>query len=131
MPVLRGHHLVCLHFFKGEGYDAEFIKNLEDILDAGENNKIEVCSGADDICGKCPHLRDGQCENHENAEEEIKEMDDTALRLLKVSPGVKIRWSRIRERLPEIFLEWYGSYCGDCDWRMACEKSDLFRKLRK
>ena len=29
MLRLRAHHLICLQFFKGEGYSLEFIENLE------------------------------------------------------------------------------------------------------
>lgn len=32
MSSLRGHHLICLHFFKGEGYDAAFVENLARVI---------------------------------------------------------------------------------------------------
>ncbi len=59
---LRGHHLVCLHFFKGEGYNPEYIENLREILrraEAGE--EIEVSSGVDDVCRMCPNLKGEIC----------------------------------------------------------------------
>ncbi|MDP2992563.1 MAG: DUF1284 domain-containing protein [Deltaproteobacteria bacterium] len=130
MPVLRGHHLICLYFFAGEGYAAEFIENLRSTLNAAKSEPIEICAGADDICGKCPYLKDGLCRYNKNAEEEIKKMDNAALRLLKLTPGTQIKWSGIEERLPEIFFEWHKSYCGDCDWKIACEKKKLFQVLK-
>ena len=30
---LRGHHFVCLQFFRGEGYSAAFVANLEGVLE--------------------------------------------------------------------------------------------------
>jgi hypothetical protein len=40
---LRGHHLICLHFYRSEGYSREFVKNLEDIVRrATEGEKLEV-----------------------------------------------------------------------------------------
>ena len=32
MAKLRGHHLICLHFYEGEGYDEPFIKSLEKVI---------------------------------------------------------------------------------------------------
>lgn len=29
MQMLKGPHLICLHFFKGRGYDEEFIENIK------------------------------------------------------------------------------------------------------
>lgn len=130
MPRLRGHHLVCLHFFKGEGYSAEFVANLRRVLEMAESEPIEICVGADDICRRCPYLEDNRCQHHESAEEEHVEMDDTALRLLQVTPGVKVPWEELRKRLPEVFPEWSRSYCEDCDWKMACDQDDFFQSLR-
>ena len=57
---LRGHHLVCLHFFKGEGYNLEYVENLAYILKRAEaGDGIEVAAGADDVCNTCPSLKEG------------------------------------------------------------------------
>uniref|UniRef100_A0A7C4WD24 DUF1284 domain-containing protein n=1 Tax=Geoglobus ahangari TaxID=113653 RepID=A0A7C4WD24_9EURY len=61
---LRGHHLICLNFFKGEGYSKEFVENIERIL---KEREIEVVIGADDVCSKCPHLKSGSCNYKENS----------------------------------------------------------------
>ncbi|HDL01563.1 MAG TPA: DUF1284 domain-containing protein, partial [candidate division Zixibacteria bacterium] len=31
MVRLRAHHLICLHFYRGEGYSEGFIENLETV----------------------------------------------------------------------------------------------------
>lgn len=49
---LRGHHLLCLLTYKGEGYGPAFVANLDRIaarLAAGE--AALVVEGPDDICG--------------------------------------------------------------------------------
>jgi len=53
---LRGHHLICLNFFKGEGYSEDFISNIHSVI--GEDN-IEIVQGPDDVCAWCPYLKDG------------------------------------------------------------------------
>lgn len=122
---LRGHHLICLHFFRGEGYNQEFADNLLTILarvEAGE--EAEVVYGHDDICRVCPHLKGSLCAYGEEAEKEIREMDMTALKMLGLQAGNKVDWRDIREKIPGIFGDWSGKYCFVCDWMPVC-KSDI------
>lgn len=129
MPALRGHHLICLHFFNGEGYNNEFVKNLMDVLNTTAYNKIDVLHGADDVCNKCPNLKQGECSYTDDADAEIREMDSRALKLLDLSGGEVVGWKDIREKIPEIFQIWYREYCNSCGWKRACEQNDLYRDL--
>ena len=130
MPSLRGHHLICLHFFNGEGYSEEFIRNLKNALKKMEHSPVEICSGADEICMKCPYLKDNTCHYDNNAEEDIRDMDTKALELLNLSPGSKADWNSIRDAVPGIFIQWHASYCESCDWITACGKNTLFQRLQ-
>lgn len=103
MLNLRGHHLICLHFFSGEGYDTSFIKNLRDVLKRAEDEEIEIISTADNICTKCPYLKDYKCIYAEKADEEIREMDETALKLLNLRVGQKIKWQDLKNLIIDIF----------------------------
>jgi hypothetical protein len=128
---LRGHHLICLHFFKGEGYNPEFVKNLREIFKrVGAGEELEVCSGADDVCKMCPYLKGKVCLYDKDAEAEIREMDRKAIKLLKTKTHERVRWQEIRERIPEIFMEWSEEYCKECDWRKVCEKTGMYRKMQ-
>jgi len=129
MPSLRGHHLICLHFFDGEGYSEEFIGNLKNTLGKMEHSPVEICSGPDDICMKCPYLKDNACRYDNNAEEDIRAMDTRALELLNLSCGSRAHWNSIRDAVPGIFFQWHASYCKSCDWSGACGKNALFQKL--
>ncbi len=130
MLTLRGHHLICLHFFSGEGYDVLFIENLKDVLKRAEDEEIEITSDADNICAKCAYLKAHKCMYDEKADEEIREMDETALKLLKLTVGQRIRWQAVKKRIPAVFNEWSDKYCNACDWKQACEKSDLYREMK-
>jgi hypothetical protein len=124
---LRGHHVVCLHFFLGEGYKPEFIENLKEVLrraEAGE--EIEILVGADDVCRKCPYLKDTICVYDENAEDEIRDMDRTAIKLLGLRNKGKAKWTDIKKKIPIIFKKWKERYCEGCDWRSVCEKNKDF-----
>jgi hypothetical protein len=130
MPALRGHHLICLQFFNGDGYDQEFIDNLKSVISLLESNQLEVREGGDDICNKCQYLKNNTCQHSENADQEIREMDGKALELLNLSAGNMVSWDRIKSTLPQIFTEWYESFCTGCDWLKVCEKNYLFRQIK-
>jgi hypothetical protein len=129
MPILRGHHLICLHFFNGEGYDEAFIKNLRHTLGLAEKKMITVSSGADNVCAGCLHLKQNKCQYDENAEESIQQMDAKALALLGLSHNDQIEWDTLKNRIPEIFSEWCSLYCKKCGWRGVCEKNAFYWKL--
>jgi hypothetical protein len=127
---LRGHHLVCLHFFRGEGYNTEYVENLRRILERVEAGaEIEVSAEADDVCGVCPSLKGGKCSYAADAEIGIREMDMTALSLLGLTDRDYVRWADMREKLPEIFPQWTSRYCKACGWRKACEKQEKFYRF--
>jgi len=130
MIRLRGHHLICLHFFNGEGYDDTFIENLRQVMGRTETEDIEVCETADAICEKCPYVKDSKCLYDEHADDEIREMDKAALRLLGTDTYERITWQKIKQKIPEIFLLWYGGHCNECDWKQACEKDRFYRELK-
>ncbi|UCF86789.1 MAG: DUF1284 domain-containing protein [Nitrospiraceae bacterium] len=129
MPLLRGHHLICLHFFHGEGYDEAFIENLRHTLNRTQKEIITVSSGADNVCANCVHLKQNTCRYEEDAEESIQEMDTKALEFLGLSCNDQIRWDTLKNRIPEIFSQWFSLYCRECNWRRACEKNEAFQKL--
>jgi hypothetical protein len=131
MPKLRGHHLVCLHFFRGEGYNEEFVENLARVVGSAQEGGIEVHGGADDVCVRCPYLSNARCHFSEDADSGIGEMDRLALDLLRLSPGVRVGWAEIRGRIPEIFPAWHSAFCTTCSWRPACEGDDLYRTLKE
>lgn len=126
MPNLRGHHLICLQFFGGEGYNTDFVENLMNVMEAVESGGSVVCRGADDVCRRCPHLEEDSCRYSEGADEEIRKMDRRALGLLKIREGARIRWTEIKEKLPLIFRPWYETYCNSCGWKRTCEKNGSY-----
>ena len=129
MPSLRGHHLICLHFFNGMGYDAQFVEELRKLLERAGREDIVIVTGPDDVCNRCPHLDGSRCAYTAEADEEITAMDGEALRLLGVSPGFSVSWLALRHLIPGVFSRWHEAYCVGCDWREACEESAWFKEL--
>ncbi len=135
MPKLRGHHLICLHFYRGEGYTGEFVENLNAILKKLTQltqEPVEIVSVADSVCLACPYLKLGKCHySGKNSEEEIRKLDALALSLLNFMPGDKALWHDIRNKIPEIFAEWRDFACKNCSWKSACSKNALWRELNE
>ncbi len=129
MPILRGHHLICLHFFNGEGYDESFIHNLKKVMDRADNESVAISSGADDVCNHCVFLKKGRCESSGTSEKAIKKMDIKALALLNQSVGDIVEWAEIKENVSSIFPDWYFQYCTECEWKKACVNHEYFRQL--
>jgi hypothetical protein len=121
---LRGHHLICLNFFRGEGYSDDFIKNIYSVI--GREN-MEIVEGPDDICARCPYLEDDRCVSVEYTDEMIMQQDREALLLLKFEPGMMVDWRTISDKLPEILKEWKAKYCKSCGYRKVCFGKSQFK----
>jgi len=118
---LRGHHLLCLHFFAGEGYSVEYADNLRGVLAAAEADGAVVVTGADSVCAPCPGLTGTMCES----EDEVRRLDELAVRLLDVAPGETVVWADTRDRLPDVLEAWYAGACDGCSWLAVCRSAGL------
>ncbi len=115
---LKGHHLICLQFFKGEGYSKGFVENTKRIVDFWENNPVEIVKEADDICDFCPFLKNGKCSHPKY---KVDEIDKLALTLLGLKIGDKVRKGFVKKQLLKMFNEWREKVCINCKWKKICE----------
>jgi len=123
MIKLRGHHLVCLHFYQGEGYSEEFIANLNNLMDrAGRDEKVAVVDISDDVCIRCPYLSDNKCMHKTDSDQVIKQLDDLALQLLNVKAGDHVKWADIRKKVMSTPEHWFSQFCDGCDWKYLCQR---------
>ncbi|MBU2559683.1 DUF1284 domain-containing protein [archaeon] len=129
MTPLRGHHLICLHFFRGEGYGPEFLENLESVIDRSKQEGIVVQNGADNICIKCPNLAGELCMYKGDNNKKIEGLDAIALRLLNLEHGAKTEWAAMERVLPQIFHEWKDEVCFKCDWLGTCKSTTRWKNL--
>ncbi|MDI9610314.1 MAG: DUF1284 domain-containing protein [Archaeoglobaceae archaeon] len=118
MHKLRGHHLICLHFFKAHGLDNEFQEALRRILSS--ISEVEVVEGIDEICEVCDY-NTGVCGYSENSEEKIGELDRFALQKLGLKTGTMIKWIELKPKIYEMIEEWKDFACKNCEWRGACD----------
>ena len=118
---LRGHTLLCLQGFRGEGYSPEFVENMAVIyrtLTDQPGTWVEVLDSPDAVCGACPHRRPFGCVlNGDRSEEEMGNQDRVVLRRLGLEVGSRIRWQDILERIRNsVSGDDLPSICGSCRW---------------
>lgn len=121
---LRGHHLLCLLTFVGEGYTPSFTRNyvrIAERLSAGE--AIAVVDGPDDICAPMLCEAGAHCR-----EESITRRDSLALAAVsdildrRVVRGSVLMFDADRlRRLRSAFAEGKAAAaCAECEWASLC-----------
>jgi hypothetical protein len=118
---LRGHTLLCLQGFRGEGYSAAFVENLGTIhgdLARNPRRLVEVIDHPDAVCGACPHhAHDGCNLKGDSFEAEMRAQDQVVLTRLGFEAGMRVRWEEILERIRDRVrgMDLVG-ICGQCRW---------------
>ena len=118
---LRGHTLLCLQGFRGEGYSPAFISNMAAIHQAliqDPDRRIEVIASPDAVCGACPHRQSSGCTlNGQRSEKEMVEQDQVVLQRLGLKAGDRLRWVDLLERIRNsIGGDELPAICGSCRW---------------
>lgn len=128
---LRGHHLICLQFYRGQGYSPQFVENLDHVQSSALDTPALVVSAPDDVCAACPGLgADGTCNHPDTGEAEALRIDALALQLLDVAIGEWVSLNDARSRLaadPAACERWRAESCAGCAWGQACD--DGWREL--
>ncbi len=118
---LRGHTLLCLQGFRGEGYSPAFITNMSAIhrtLADNPDSWVQVVASPDVVCGACPHQQVSGCTlKHARSEEEMHDQDRVVLEKLGLEVGDRVRWCDILERIRRsVGRDDLTSICGTCRW---------------
>lgn len=124
-PRIRGHHFVCLQFFRGEGYSTKFVENLTAIIERASTEPALFVESADDVCTACPGLSaDGTCLDPNAGEVEVRRIDRLAREVLGVRTGERLTLAEARERLSADAIaagRWRFEACSGCTWEDVCE----------
>ncbi|MGH7233438.1 MAG: DUF1284 domain-containing protein [Nitrospiraceae bacterium] len=118
---LRGHTVLCLQGFRGEGYSQGFVENLAAIhrqLSASPEQEVEVIDVPDAVCAACPHRALSGCTvNHEHSEVEMQAQDRHVLALLGLQSGSIVPWREILDRIrTNLTGDSLPGICGQCRW---------------
>ncbi|MEJ8544661.1 DUF1284 domain-containing protein [Brevibacillus borstelensis] len=119
--ILRGHHLLCVHGFRGMGYSPDFIVKMagivERIRDAEQDFPIQVVKGFDETCQVCPHKGTTRCEAAPDSEEHVQKLDQNVFRQLGISAGEVYLKSELVQRTRErVAPDDLAHLCEGCSW---------------
>ncbi|MDP2400957.1 MAG: DUF1284 domain-containing protein [Actinomycetota bacterium] len=117
---IRGHHLICLQFFHGSGYTAEFVMNLIRVMESLRDHQLEIVDGFDDVCRSCPSAAGDACSLEPDGEEGIRRLDAIALDLLGMESGMILEFSDVSDAIPPILDRWRAMACDGCGWEDVC-----------
>lgn len=123
-PVpLRAHHLMCLAYFRGEGYSPEFTAHMAALLRLleQENPGVELVAGTDRICLRCPNNEAGVCV----AAEKVARYDRQILTRCGLAEGEVLPYSALREIVDAAILRpgKREEICGSCQWNALCREA--------
>lgn len=121
--TLRPHHLLCIGKFTGHGYDSAFTNHMTEIvslLRGGEEVKVTLVCGVDELCGKCPNRRGSLC----SSQDKVTYLDAAVLDALRIPAGT-YGWAELTEAVRERI---YGRgafdlICESCEWFPLCGKT--------
>jgi uncharacterized protein len=119
--TLRGHTLLCLQGFRGEGYSQGFTENLGAIhrdLMLHPERVVEVIDRPDVVCGACPHHAVSGCNlRGESFETQMQAQDQLVMSRLGLESGARLKWEEILERIRAgVNGSDLGGICGQCRW---------------
>jgi len=118
---IRGHTLLCLQGFRGEGYSAEFIENMTKIhrqLTLHPEQPVLILDSPDSICSQCPNLKSQRCHLHGPASEEsMMAQDADVIDRLGIRKGEIFFWKEILGRIAQRLQgDMLSDICGTCPW---------------
>ncbi len=126
--ALRPHHLTCLFFYVGKGYNEAFVARMDEVSRRVRESdcRVVLTGGRDVICEVCPHWRIDldRCDSAER----VARMDERTLAEYGLRLG---REYAARELMDAMFRRFdvarFERICGDCAWRVqgVCDPAAL------
>lgn len=116
---LRPHHLLCTRFFEGKGYSSEFTVHMTETIRRLEDGaRIQLVNGSDEICKRCPNMREGRC----TTQEKVMGYDVGVLKRTGLEYGDTLDFQELYRLIGERIIEQgtMGEICGDCSWSNIC-----------
>ncbi len=125
MVALRAHHLLCLLSYVGRGYDAEFVRHYDAIVDRlSKGEAIRIVEGPDDICAFLIRTQgEAHCTASRVAERDAAAAADLRERLdIEAAPGTRIDPTRdwLASMRAAFAMGAVRRACSGCEWHALC-----------
>lgn len=124
---IRAHHGLCIQFFEGKGYDADFTAHMKQVIEMLKKNptkdKVMIIAEEDVICQACPNLRPEGCHSRKLA----ASYDSKVLRLCEIETNVLLTWEIFEALVWEkiIKAKRMTAVCSGCQWQGICHNLNM------
>lgn len=122
MIELRPHHILCIRFFEGKGYNSEFTEHMRNTIEKlqEKDSQIVLAEKEDEICKKCPNISRGTCKSREK----VYKYDKAVIKETALSPGTPVEYEKLQRIIQEKILDTgkIHDICADCSWAYICHK---------
>lgn len=117
MLLLRPHHINCIFFYRGLGYNDDFVSRMNSILNLIKNNpgiKISLTVNCDDLCHKCPNMQTNEiCISNEN----VAKLDYNTLKVYNLKENHEYVFTEIINVIYKNFdADKFHEICCSCNW---------------
>ncbi|MCI5795787.1 MAG: DUF1284 domain-containing protein [Ruminococcus sp.] len=122
--LIRPHHLLCMRYFKGYGYSAEFSENMRYVISNLKNDsEVVLTGGCDDICRKCPNNSKNMCCDGEK----VKSYDSSVISLCNLDFDKVYEYGCLYSLVENNIIkkDMLRFVCGDCQWYHICGKAQV------
>jgi hypothetical protein len=123
LPIpIRGHTLLCLQGFRGEGYDPMFTAHMAAIhqrLNHQRTLLVKVVVKPDTFCHSCPNLSEEEgCRLHGvGSETKMIAQDREVMQRLGIQDEEVLSWEMIVQKISEKMKPaMLDGLCGKCPW---------------
>lgn len=115
---LRPHHGLCIQFYRGEGYSAEFVAHMNQLIENVKNTKITITFSADEICKKCPKNNEGICLTQDS----VGEIDQAVAYLCRLKDKQEMLFEDFLHTVKEKVIRSgeMRKICQNCSWSSIC-----------
>lgn len=121
----RAHHFMCIATYRGKGYSADFVENMNRVwaaAKAGEVGVVQATAEADPICGACPHLQDTadpvSCRFHAS----ISSRDRKMIAAMGWEENQQVSFADVMDDVHARHRDLMDKVCTGCDWVPICSQ---------
>lgn len=131
--LIRPHHVNCIFFFKGKGYNFEFASNMNKIiseLKTNQDTKIKLITECDSLCSHCPNrLENDKCFFNDK----VKLLDYNTLQSYDLKDLKEYSFKEIVNNIYKTYdHKKFEFICSNCEWfkKGVCSK-ELINEHKK
>ncbi|MDP1728673.1 MAG: DUF1284 domain-containing protein [archaeon] len=134
--TIRAHHLLCIPRFYRREYNKRFAEKIRKICNSIRKNPqipIKLVSEKlDNLCYKCPHAKQGRCNQSKEIEQFVIKQDKKVIEYLKLKANSVHRAKEIFNlSMKKINDKNVRKFCNKCIFVNNCSRVGINKSFKK